>query len=132
MIQEAIYKEKVMDMIENIKEQFRIRQSNGGSEQLKPFEQKAFDDFNKMGIPTVRHEEWKYTRIGSLFNKSFEIAAGSAANILPGEDLDEYRLPGHENANQLVFVNGLYSQSLSSILSNSLIVCPLEKAAENE
>ena len=25
-----------------------------------------------MGIPTVRHEEWKYTRISSLFNKEYQ------------------------------------------------------------
>ncbi|MCP2937805.1 hypothetical protein NK983_34430, partial [Salmonella enterica subsp. enterica serovar Typhimurium] len=35
----------------------------------------AFADLNKMGIPGSRHEEWKYTRIGSLFNREYQLAS---------------------------------------------------------
>ena len=49
------------------------------------------------------------------------------------EELNAFRLPGHEQANELVFVNGIFSSSLSTIRSEKqLIVMPLEKAANNE
>ena len=31
--------------------------------------EEAFRDFSRLGIPTTRNEEWKYTRISGLFNK---------------------------------------------------------------
>jgi Fe-S cluster assembly protein SufD len=46
--------------------------------------------------------------------------------------LDRLRLPGHERANELVFINGLVSFELSSIKSPGLIVQSLEEAAGNE
>ena len=57
-----------MNNLEYIKERFSqlpAVSENG----LGVIRQKAFDALNTMGIPTTRHEEWKYTRIGSFFNK---------------------------------------------------------------
>ena len=58
-----------MNTIDTIKAKYYQMQSNNGSSVLTPVEQRAFDAFNTMGIPTVKHEEWKYTRIGGAFNK---------------------------------------------------------------
>jgi len=121
-----------MNTIENIKDRFHQLQSNNGCSQLTPIEQNAFDAFSKLGIPTVKHEEWKYTRISTLFNKEFEFIPANQTISLSGKDVDAVRLPDHEEANELVFVNGLYSASLSIIRSASLVVLPLEKASKNE
>ena len=121
-----------MNTIENIKERFHKAQSGNGSSQLKRIEQNAFEAFDRWGIPTVRHEEWKYTRISGLFNKPFAFVHVEDAPSISKNDLDAVRLAGHETANELVFVNGIYSASLSNILSGELIVLPLEDAAENE
>ena len=121
-----------MNTIENIIERFHELQSGTPSGRLKPLEQNAFDAFNKMGIPTSRHEEWKYTRISSLFNKEYVFTPNRVTTALSAKDLDAVRLPGHEQANELVFVNGLYSASLSIIRSRELVVQALEDAAENE
>ena len=50
--------------------------------------QKAFETFNQLGIPTVRNEEWKYTRIGGLFNKDFKLAV--SADALDQKDLETF------------------------------------------
>ena len=63
-----------MNTIETIREKYQKLQSNNGSSVLTPVEQNAFDAFNNMGIPTVKHEEWKYTRISSAFNKEYTLA----------------------------------------------------------
>jgi len=115
-----------MDTTTYIKEQFDQLQSADSGSQLSAKRQDAFTAFSNWGIPTTRHEEWKYTRIGSFFNKSFEIGASKSISI------DAYRLPGHETANELVFINGQYSAELSSIRSKELTVISLEEALQNE
>ena len=60
-----------------------------------------------------KHEEWKYTRISGLFNKEYQFPADQLATSFSAADMDAVRLPGHEEANELVFVNGVFSFSLS-------------------
>ncbi len=118
-------------MNNNIKEQFDQLQLKDNNSKLHAIRQNAFDTFNKMGIPTARHEEWKYTRVGSLFNKEYQLAPYPAPSINT-TDISAFNLPGHENSNVLIFINGIYSEHFSVIRSNELIVMPLEKAAVNE
>ena len=119
-------------MIDTIKERYRQLQSSNGSSVLTPVEQTAFNAFNELGIPTVKHEEWRYTRIGSLFNKEYNFAPDKPANSLLQKDLACVRLPGYETANEIVFVNGIFSPTLSTIRSGSLQVLSLEEASKSE
>ncbi len=114
------------------KERFDQLQSENGSNGLGALRQIAFNTFSKMGIPTVKHEEWRYTRIGSLFNKEYQFPVNQITTSLSPEDLDAVRLPGHEQANELFFINGLFSFPLSVVRSEALVVMPLEEAAKNE
>ncbi|MFL5789791.1 MAG: Fe-S cluster assembly protein SufD, partial [Flavisolibacter sp.] len=116
-----------LDLINNKIEQLR---SSGIQTKLTPYEEKAIHEFNRFGIPTVRNEEWKYTRIGSLFNKEFQfsIDRASSAKI----DIDAFRLPEHENASELVFINGFFASEKSKIRSSNIKVVSLEEAASNE
>ena len=120
-----------MNTIEYFKERFDQLQAADSDSGLAIIRDNAFADFSKMGIPTVKHEEWKYTRISSLFNKEYEFPVNQAT-LLSQKDVDAVRLPGHEHANELVFVNGKISLPLSKIISAELIVMPLEEAAANE
>lgn len=120
-----------MNMIDSIKEEFDRLQSTGGTEELTAIRKKAFDAFTRMGIPTVRNEDWKYTRISGLFNKEYHIGSQDcSASAIAG--LDALRLPGHEQASELFFVNGVFSAALSTIRSEYLKVMSLEAAAGNE
>lgn len=118
-----------MNTIDNIKERFHELQS-GSNNKLKPYEQNAFEAFSRMGIPTQKHEEWKYTRIGSIFNKEFVFKPGSTAVTL--KDVELIRLPGNQQANELFFVNGKYSAELSNIRSKELVIQTLQEASANE
>lgn len=121
-----------MNTLETIKAKYNQMQASNGSSVLTPVEQNAFDAFNKMGIPTVKHEEWKYTRISSAFNKEYALAANEQAISFTASDFDSVRLPAHEAANELVFVNGIYVASLSTIRSKALLVQTLEEAVKGE
>jgi len=111
-------------------EQFDKLQQADNSKGLTAVRKEAFRDFNRMGIPTTRNEEWKYTRISSLFNKEYQLAAVNTA--LTAADINAFRLPGYETANELVFINGIYSPAFSVVRSKGITVQPLEEAAENE
>lgn len=93
---------------------------------------KGFDAFNNSGLPTLRNEEWKYTNISSLFDKEYYLTGNKESSGINENDLDAIRLPGHLEANELVFVNGVFIPGLSNIRSSDkqLTVTPLEDAAK--
>ncbi len=121
-----------MNTIDHIKERFHKLQATGSAHSLKLLEQKAFDEFNLLGIPTVRHEEWKYTRINSLFNKEYSYLQEKTSGSFSSAEFGHFHLPGYEEANEIVFVNGIYSTELSTVRSSSLKVMSLEDASNNE
>lgn len=117
-----------MNMIDSLKEQFEQLQSAGAGSSLADIRQHAFEAFTRLGIPTVRNEDWKYTRISGLFNKEYQLDCAALAGI----ELEGLQLPGHAEANVLVFVNGRYDASRSVVRSAGLLVTTLEEAAGNE
>src|SRR5687768_4166483 len=112
-----------MNTIDNIKERFHSVQASGNGK-LRLHEQNAFETFNRLGVPTSRHEEWKYTRIGNIFNKEFRLK--SASSTLTIQDVEAARMPGYEDANEMVFVNGIYAPSLSTIKSSEIVIQSLQ------
>ena len=118
-----------MGTIEYFKERFESQASENGAAVFDPIRKNAFAAFTKQGIPTARSEEWKYTRIGGLFNKEYQFPA-----ILSNkQDLPDFRrLPGQDLAHQLVFINGIFSNEHSIVRDESIKVLALEEAAKNE
>lgn len=92
----------------------------------------GFSTFNKKGLPTYKNEEWKYTNISDLFRKEYRLTEDELQTGISVSDVDEMRLPGFENANELVFANGKFVAELSTIRSpkDQLIVLPLEEASK--
>jgi Fe-S cluster assembly protein SufD len=121
-----------MNMIDTIKERFQQLQASNGHSPLTSLEQQAFHTFNTLGVPTVKNEEWKYTRISAVFNKEYAFNLESNPVAITASELNSLRLPGFENANELVFVNGVYSSLLSTVRSASLQLFSLEEAAASE
>ncbi len=119
-----------MSTIDKIIEQYNVIQAAGNGKLLGHVEQKAFENFNKLGIPGKKHEEWKYTPIQSVFNHEFEFDSLDSFASVSQEEFQPFRLPGYEDANELVFVNGIFAESLSSIRSENLLVMPLEQAMQ--
>lgn len=117
-----------MNNITNFKDQFEQLQEASPKGTIANLRQNGFDSFSKAGVPTFRDEDWKYTNVGSLFDKEYHIAELSGVTLA---DVDAIRLPGGELANELVFVNGRFVAGLSNIRSGTsdLIVLPLEEAA---
>lgn len=117
-----------MNVLENIKNRFDQLQQADGS--LSDFRDEAFQEFNKRGIPTVKNEEWKYTRISSLFNRDYEWDGQPQGDL--SEQWTSMQLPGHDEANALVFVNGRLDLSFCIIRSDELKVMTMDEAAHGQ
>jgi Fe-S cluster assembly protein SufD len=119
------------DLNQIIQTKFDAKEFSGNGS-LKALSTKGMDTFTQLGIPTVKNEEWKYTRIAGVLNKDFSYA--TAVTEVTAADVDAFRLPGNEQANELVFVNGIYQAHLSTIRSTEeeLVILPLSEAVKGE
>jgi len=81
----------------------------------------AIQSLETLQIPTRKWEEWKYTRLNALVKAPY-----SQATPFELSDVSPYLIPDIE-ADVLVFLNGVYNTSLSSIKYNQdiLTVSPL-------
>lgn len=94
--------------METIEQQFKSIQQ-GQSEKMRS---DAFAAFEKLGIPTSRHEEWKYTNIKTKLSKEFILTPlESAVNTAVKSYISS--LPPY--AFRLVFLNGVFQQELSIV-----------------
>ena len=108
-----------MSLIETIQDKYNELNTVAGNGLLGSVRQKAFAQYNKMGIPTSRNEEWKYTRLGSLTNKNYAL---QTTTVLPSADvIDNIRLKS-ESAAELFFVNGVFPPVAAAM---SMITEPL-------
>ena len=79
----------------------------------------------RLGLPTRKHENWKYTPLDGLLNSQF--VASSAT--LDAAQRDALALP--VDALRLVFVDGLFSAELSDDTTGSGFAVTVSEAAEN-
>jgi Fe-S cluster assembly protein SufD len=98
---------------------FKGFEKNGGSAKspswLQPIRKAAISRFEEVGFPTTRHEEWKYTNVAPLTKVRFQPAA-LASDKLPAGRVEQVTV-GESSWPRLVFVNGRYSEQLSSVRS---------------
>jgi Fe-S cluster assembly protein SufD len=120
--------------LEYLGEKFNQLQTLNPDEFISSVRKEGFHNFNKKGLPTYKNEEWKYTSVGDLFRKEYHLCEDEANIEISKSDIDEMRLPGHENSNELVFVNGKFNGQLSTIRSSEkqLIILPLEEAVNGK
>ena len=87
----------------------------------------AFDNFKKLGIPTVKNEDWKYSNLKGLEKYDYSITPGGSVDKSVLESLPFASL----ESTQLVFVNGKFNKDLSSALVNEKIKILSFQEAEN-
>jgi len=73
----------------------------------------AFDSFTRLGFPTTRDEEWRFTNVAPIADGAFAEAAGAEVTKAQLAPLLVKQL----SATRLVFVNGRFSPALSSSLA---------------
>ena len=99
-------------MIETYVREFEAFSANGGGSPAWLAEQRrtAMDRFARVGFPTAKDEEWRFTPVGPIAQGSFTPAP---AATVTAEALAPF-LFGNPDWPLLVFVNGRYLPELSS------------------
>lgn len=94
---------------------------------LHELARRAAARFASLGVPTRRHEEWRLTNVETLAQTEFRIA--EEPTDVSVEDLSQFDIPGLAGS-RIVFVNGSYAPSLTSIesLPKGVLVLPLREA----
>ncbi len=118
-----------MDATTILKETYGLQAAKGGS--LHAFQEDNWMQFSAWGLPALKHEEWKYTRIRNVFSDRMVTSSTDLPTIA---ELRTHFLPGLEDANRIVFVNGRYAPELgfNADEENSMHVAPLQNAAEDD
>jgi Fe-S cluster assembly protein SufD len=83
-----------------------------GPEWLEPVRRAAMERFAGTGFPAARDEEWRFTPIGPITQGAWRPAVGGVGT-LTRERLAPFVF-GHADWTTLVFVNGVFSESLST------------------
>ncbi len=90
---------------------FQELEASNESSAVKSIRQDAFARFQELGFPTVKNEDWKYTNIHNLVNKTYLLNEDvDVANL----DFDAADIPGLD-AHRIVLVNGQYVLAFSSL-----------------
>ncbi|MCS6934976.1 MAG: Fe-S cluster assembly protein SufD [Chitinophagales bacterium] len=112
--------------MENIATQFKSL-ANSFSKESLALRKEALASFQKLGIPTTRHEEWKYTNIKARLRQEF--------SLLPAESrvnkaVKNYIASLPPYTYRLTFLNGVFHPELSIIPDlKGVTVCSLREAA---
>lgn len=93
----------------------------------------AIARFSKIGFPTTKDEEWKYTDVTPIARRSFKPIIGRTPSGLTSADVEQV-LHGYPEWNRLVFVNGHFAPELSSFaqLAKGVKMGSLAKAIKND
>ena len=104
------------DFKEQLLTAFRTNEErmNGASKtSFHQLRRSALKQFDLLGFPTIRHEEWKYSNVNSLLKESFTLDETAP---LTADELGPLEIPNLDG-NILYFVNGRYQANLSRIVS---------------
>ncbi|MEE8437299.1 MAG: Fe-S cluster assembly protein SufD [Candidatus Neomarinimicrobiota bacterium] len=84
--------------------------SDVGPAELLAFRKKAYTRFKELGFPNRHWEDWQFTNFSALEKRKFEIY---------NEPLNtasfQLNIPFQENAYNLIFVNGVFKEDMSTI-----------------
>jgi Fe-S cluster assembly protein SufD len=100
---------EIIDDREAYLSDFARIENDAGPSWLARVRKKAIERFDKLGFPTLRNEEWRFTNLASLTKVPFHLASDD------GEALPEPQVSAWASAAscRLVFVNGRYAPQLS-------------------
>ena len=96
---------------------------------IKNLRESAIDNFSKLGFPTLRDEDWRFTNLAPISKSKFKISENGSGDISPG-DVEKFLFKKLDSYN-LVFVNGKYRSDLSKLenIQDKVLISSLSEAA---
>jgi len=88
-----------------------LQTHNYESVTIREMRKTAFDDFLKVGYPTKRNENWRFTDLSSLTKTEYQFPNGEI-DIIDQEIIDNHSF---DNCHRIVFINGIFNAELSEL-----------------
>jgi Fe-S cluster assembly protein SufD len=97
---------------------------------LRATRRAAAGAFERLGFPTTRDEEWRFTNVGPIADTAFAVAAPAS---VPSDVVQRFAIPGLAGP-VLVFVDGRFAPALSTTsgVVSGVTVSSLADALERE
>ena len=87
---------------------------------------KAFQNFERLGFPSKKLEEWKYTSLNSVLKQDYSLFPNKETSVELA-DVKKYFI--HDiDAYKVVFIDGKYSSFLSETTHDKIDVCLMSSA----
>lgn len=90
----------------------------------------AIKDFEKLGFPSKKDEEWKYTSLKPVLKEDYSVFPKEEAAI-DYKDVKRFFIQGIETYN-LVFIDGVFSSYLSQTTHEKIDACLMSSAFSNK
>ncbi len=78
---------------------------------MRNFRKDAFKNFLKIGYPTKKHENWRFTNLTALAKNEYRFSNGEMNKI----DDDIIKKHSIDNCRRIVFFNGIFNVQLSTL-----------------
>ncbi len=112
-------------------EQFEASLNGEATSSLHSIRQQGIKAFDHIGLPSAKHEEYKFTNLSKILEKKFDWTSPHYANSeISIDTLSAFEIPNLD-AYRLVFVNGIYSEKLSDHDNAQITISELQKATES-
>lgn len=122
---------KINQTLINKFEQFEASLNGESTSSLHGIRQKGMNAFNQIGLPSAKHEEYRYTNFGKILEKKFDwIASHRSVDKIDIDKLAAFQIENLD-AYRIVFVNGIYSESLSDHDNAPVTITELQKVSES-
>lgn len=98
-------------------------------EWLRAIADEAMSRFTELGLPTMKDEEWRFTRIKPIAETAFRTPEQPDESSITAGQIEQFGIR-NMTCSRLVFVNGYYMPALSDLrdLPKDVLVLPLSEA----
>lgn len=118
--------EELKDKLESSYIVFENELNGEADTQVHNMRRTAFRNFEKLGFPTKRNEEWKYTNLKPILKADYKLFPKTEEDI-EFRDVKKYFL-NEIDSYKVVFINGVYSSWLSETTHQGYDVCTFGNA----
>src|SRR5215471_1485612 len=121
-----------VDLKEKLLADFKLLQQNLNGQSRLPFHQqqiRAMEDFSRVGFPTTKMEEWRFTPLLSYLQKNYSQHLQTNESAFTPE-VSKVLLPKSLPVPRLVFINGMLSNEWSTVNSSEYIATSMIMARE--
>lgn len=133
-------------LYDSIAASFEIASLQSGNDRLLQLRKEAMDHFKRLGFPSIRHEEWKYTNVLPLIKSEYELNADKnseisvfnyekAVELIKKHQCDILpALKGeHKGAYRIVIINGKLNEQLSFVPDKEKVnIMPITHSSDSD